>query len=145
MAHDKRMDVFHQICHERGLKVTHQRLAIYNELIGTNEHLDADSIFRRIKHHYPTISLGTVYKTLETFVTIGVLAPVRTAEDRVRYDSNRACHHHLVCIQCHKIEDFYDSTLDNLQIPKRLTKGYHVFACRVEVEGICCECRAKSV
>ena len=51
-----------------GLKGTHQRIAIYDALLSLENHPTAEKIYNSIKKKYPTISLGTVYKTLETFV-----------------------------------------------------------------------------
>ena len=58
---------FEQICKDTGLKLTHQRLVIYTELLKSLDHPSAESLYKRLEKTLPTLSLDTVYRTLATF------------------------------------------------------------------------------
>ncbi len=63
-----------------GIKATHQRIVIYNYVVNTKSHPSAENVFEAIKTEIPSISLGTVYKTLETFSEVGLIKRVMNAE-----------------------------------------------------------------
>lgn len=99
---------------ESGLKVTPQRLAVLNALTHLENHPTVDKIIDFIKKNHPNIAVGTVYKTLETFVLKGIVKKVKTDRDFMRYDAILEKHHHLYCIESDRIEDYYDEELNNL-------------------------------
>lgn len=99
---------------ELGLKITHPRIVIYNALLNLKDHPTAENIYKSIHKQNPSISLGTVYKTLETFCNIGLIAKVKSAEDKVRYDIRTDSHNHLYCKRTDRIIDLYDEDLKKL-------------------------------
>ena len=99
---------------ELGLKITHPRIVIYNALLNLKDHPTAENIYKSIHKQNPSISLGTVYKTLETFCNIGLIAKVKSAEDKVRYDIRTDNHNHLYCKRTDRIIDLYDEELKKL-------------------------------
>lgn len=99
---------------EAGLKATHQRLVILEALMRMHFHPTADQIFEEIHLANPSISMGTVYKTLETFVKSGLLGRVYTSEGHMRYDSKLENHGHIYCSNTREIIDFYDDELNDL-------------------------------
>jgi len=58
--------------------------------------------------------VGTVYKTIETFVEKGLVNKVKTDRDVMRYDVETHKHHHLYCDECDYIENYLDNDLDEL-------------------------------
>ncbi|MCS6816152.1 MAG: transcriptional repressor [Blastocatellia bacterium] len=137
------MAQFVEHCRARGLSVTPQRLAIYHALITSSQHPSAEDIYRRIRRQYPTISLATVYKTLETLEHEGFISKVTPLHETARYDANRARHHHLICVRCHAIEDFSAEALEHLSLPQEATRSWRVLEYTVQVLGICRECQQK--
>ena len=109
-------DNFIKRCKEVGMKVTPQRVAIYRELASSDQHPSAEMIYQRIKKYYPNVSLTTIYRTLETFENLGIVFVVNVLYDAARYDANLEPHHHVVCVKCRKVEDFYDDSHENLRI-----------------------------
>jgi len=97
-----------------GLKVTHQRLVIYQVLQETDTHPAAEGIYEKIKKRNPSISLGTVYKTLEVFVKKGLIKKINTSEGNMRYDARIDNHNHIYCTNTKEIIDFKDLELDML-------------------------------
>lgn len=137
------MEEFMKSCRAHGLKVTPQRLAIYRLLKGSGEHPSADAVYRRIHELYPSISFDTVNRTLLTFVDMGVIDTVESHQGVRRYDTDTSTHHHLHCVKCGKIVDFYDAGIDDIEIPEEVTKGFTILGKRVVISGICPECASK--
>ena len=84
-----------QILTENGLKVTPQRVAVYDAISRMNNHPNAEAIIDFIKKQYPSIAVGTVYNTLETFAQKGIISRMKTNGDVMRYDALMHRHHHL--------------------------------------------------
>ncbi len=133
---------FLDICHQHQLKITPQREVIYRELLKSNTHPTADTIYQIVKGKYPNISYDTVNRTLLTFAEIGVVDVIEIFGGAKRFDPNIKNHHHLHCIQCGKIIDFQSRAYDNLKVPKDLRAEFRVISKRVVLRGICKACLA---
>jgi len=96
------------------LKVTPQRIAVLEALNILNDHPTVDNIKEYVVKNHPNIAVGTIYKTLETFVEKGLVKKVKTEKDVMRYDAILNKHHHLYCEDTERIEDFFDDKLDNM-------------------------------
>ncbi|MCX6167711.1 MAG: transcriptional repressor [Ignavibacteriales bacterium] len=96
------------------LKVTPQRMAVLDALNDLQNHPAADKITEYVLKHHPNIAVGTIYKTLETFVEKGLVKKVKTEKDVMRYDAVLEKHHHLYCENTERIEDFFDDELISL-------------------------------
>ena len=99
---------------EKGLRVTPQRIAIFGAIIKLNNHPTAESIIEDIKKNRPHISVGTVYKVLDSLVEKELLKKVKTEGGIMRYDPLQSSHHHLYCEESDRIEDYQDEKLDEL-------------------------------
>lgn len=97
-----------------GLKGTHQRIAIYEALLNLDGHPTADKIFSSVSKRYPSISLGTVYKTLDTFVEKSLINKVLTTDDIMRYDVRTEQHHHIFCNNSKELIDYEDEALNKV-------------------------------
>jgi len=135
-----KLDVFYQKCKDHGVKVTTQRLAIYKVVSRSLEHPSADKIFKKVGKSFPGLSFDTVNRTLLTFSDIGLIRLVEGCGDDRRFDPDLDLHHHLRCIKCHKIVDFYHSDYDKIAIPKNIQNGFTVISKKVVLEGICQKC-----
>ena len=99
---------------DSNLKVTPQRVAVLEALNNLKNHPTADKIKEYVVKNHPNIAVGTIYKTLETFVDKGLVKKVKTEKDVMRYDAILDKHHHLYCEETERIEDFFDNQLDNM-------------------------------
>jgi len=99
---------------EKRLKVTPQRVAIYEAIYKLNNHPTAENVIDYIKVNYPNISVGTVYKVLDSLVENELLKKVKTEKDIMRYDAVLSNHHHLYCAETDRIEDYEDEKLNKL-------------------------------
>ncbi len=128
------------LLHSRGLKVTPQRLAIYKYIIDSNVHPSADLIFDDIKSILPTISQGTVYKTLGMLVDIGVIQELTFANSHTRYDNNIKNHINIICNSCGDIIDFESDNLTRLNRLLLEEIGGEITAQRFDVYRDCEKC-----
>jgi Fur family peroxide stress response transcriptional regulator len=112
---------------EKGLRVTPQRIAIFTAIIKLSNHPTAEHIIAYIKENHPNISVGTVYKVLDSLVESHLLKKVKTESGIMRYDPLPVNHHHLYCEETDRIEDYEDEQLDELIIQYFEKKGIKNF------------------
>ena len=99
---------------EKGFKVTSQRLAICAFILSRKDHPTADQIYHELRTEYPTISLGTVYKTLLLLKELGLIQELGFKEGSVRYDPDMEVHVNMVCSKCGKISDYKSENVEKL-------------------------------
>jgi Fur family peroxide stress response transcriptional regulator len=97
-------------------------------------------MYQIVKEKFPNISFDTVNRTLLTFAEVGIVDVVEVFGGAKRFDPNIANHHHLHCISCGEIIDFYNDDYNNLDVPKDIRKRFSVLDKRVVLKGICEEC-----
>ena len=108
-------DQLQQQLAEAGLRATRQRLLILESLLVLPGHPTAEQVHQRVTGQLPSVSLGTVYKALDSFVAAGLTRRVASAEgSRRRYDADCSEHHHLLCADTQEIIDYCDPQLDEL-------------------------------
>jgi len=140
-AVDQRLAAFKERCGQLALALTPQRLSIYQVLASDAAHPSAEDIYRRIKPSLPSLSLGTVYRTLELFEEHGLISRVHAFSDQARFDANLDDHHHLVCMKCRRVLDFEDQRLATLPIDQADLHGFQVLTHRIHLVGFCATCK----
>lgn len=126
---------------EKKLKLTPQRLAVYQYLKSTNEHPSAETIYNALQATYPTMSLATVYKSLKTLVEVNLVQELNVGEGNFRYDANCFEHCHIQCVKCGKVEDLMDLPLPNLNALVEENTEYKVHWNKIFFYGLCKECQ----
>ncbi len=111
----------------KGLRVTPQRIAILGAVVKMSNHPTAEKIIEYVKTNHPNISVGTVYKVLDSLVENSLLNKVKTERGAMRYDPLQTNHHHLYCEETDRIEDYEDEKLDELIIDYFNKKGIKNF------------------
>jgi Fur family transcriptional regulator, peroxide stress response regulator len=137
---ERRMDAFLQACKREGVKVTHQRMEIFREVAGTEEHPDAETVYNRVRRRIPTVSLDTVYRALAFMEKVKLISRVHVLSERSRFDANTRPHHHFVCSKCGLIRDFQDPEIERLHVPDEVRSWGSVDSIHVEIEGTCAKC-----
>jgi Fe2+ or Zn2+ uptake regulation protein len=130
----------------RGLAVTHQRLAICEAVAESRAHPGVDEIYRTVRKRLPTVSRGTVYRTLETLCREGLVADVSHVRGTARFEAAAEPHHHMVCLSCRRIIDLHDPALDGLAPSSRgggEARGFEVTGYQIQFQGHCGDCRRK--
>ncbi len=140
---EQRMKHLEAVCHDEGIKLTHQRMEIFREVAQTGDHPDADQVFQRVRNRMPTVSLDTVYRTLWLLNDLGLVATLGSSRERTRFDANLNRHHHFVCGLCGFTRDFYSNHLDNIRLPDSVGALGEIEATHVQVRGVCRECVEK--
>ncbi|MEO7430314.1 MAG: transcriptional repressor [Acidimicrobiales bacterium] len=136
----KSVEVLTQQFRARGLKVTPQRQSIFRALSSSTVHPTAESIYATVSTEMPTISLRTVYQTLNDLAAMGELSVLDLGTGRTRFDPNLEPHHHLVCEECGRIDDLHAS-FPGVAVPRtREAKGFQVTATEIVFRGRCASC-----
>lgn len=139
------MERFIDRCRHEGLKVTPQRIAIYQVLKESRDHPTADAVYRKMAATHPTISFDTVNRTLLTLAEIGVIDTVESYSVSRRFDTDTSPHHHVHCVKCGHIADFIDPGLDAVEVPEEITRQFNVIRQRMVVSVICPDCETRDV
>ena len=129
---------FREKLQEKGLKVTPQRVAIYEAIVKLKNHPTAENLIEYIKVNHPNIAVGTVYKVLDSLVENELLKKVKTEKDIMRYDAVLSNHHHLYCAETDRIEDYEDeklNTLINDYFKKNKIKNFKVQDIKLQITG----------
>jgi len=132
------MQFFREQLKSKGLKVTPQRVAIYEAVAELHNHPTAENIIEYIKTNHTNISVGTVYKVLDSLVENNLLRKVKNEKDIMRYDAIMSHHHHLYCSETDRIEDFEDPQLDQFiteYFKKKKIKNFKVQDIKLQITG----------
>ncbi|MDD2462718.1 MAG: Fur family transcriptional regulator [Desulfobulbus sp.] len=134
---------FEQICKDAGLKLTHQRMVIYAELLKSHDHPSAETLYKRLETSLPTLALDTVYRTLATFEKLGLVHRLETVASQARYDALGLRHHHFLCDECGQVFDFFWPSFDTMRLPTSLGEIGEIDRTSVVAHGTCASCKGK--
>ena len=125
----------------RGLKVTPQRTSVFRILHGDHTHPTAESVHRAVARDMPSVSLRTVYQTLNDLAAMGEIRALDVGTGSTRFDPNiETAHDHAVCQVCGAVRD--------IRVPSTpvasaaLPEGFEASATEVIVRGRCAACAA---
>ncbi len=125
-----------------GLRLTSQRLAVVNVLAATRSHPSAAAVFAEAKKKAPSISLSTVYLTLDALKRAGLIKELEFADRDSRFEADATDHLNLVCRECGRIDDFpAASPVPADRVEK--TTGFKVSEMRLEYYGDCRRCSSR--
>lgn len=111
-----------------GLKATLPRLKIL-ELFqkGDQRHMTAEDVFRVLLLDRSDIGLATVYRVLTQFEQAGILIRSHFESGKSVYELNEGQHHdHLVCLDCGRVEEFFDAEIEKRQHVVAKAKGFEI-------------------
>jgi Fur family ferric uptake transcriptional regulator len=138
-------DLFKTRISEEGLKATKQREEILNTFLNSSGHKSLAQIYAQVAKANPKIGYVTVYRTLKLLTRLGLANRRKFEDGETRYEpvSEGTHHDHLICLDCGKIIEFEDQTLEAHQ--KGIAQRYrfkisHHF---MELYGRCEECARK--
>ena len=137
---DAKVRGFMDRCRKSGRKLTSQRLAIYRELVRSDDHPSAEMLHRKVKKNSPSISLDTVNRTLLTLYEMGEASIVEGSGDPKRFDAGMDKHQHFRCLKCKRIIDFHHNPFDDIKVPATISRKFTVLRKTIYLEGICDRC-----
>ena len=111
-----------------GLKATLPRLRIL-ELFEKSEvrHLSAEDVYKILVKEGTDTGLATVYRVLTQFEQVGLLIRHHFETGKAVFELNPGTHHdHLVCLQCGRVEEFYDADIEKRQIKVAEQRGFKI-------------------
>lgn len=123
---------------EKGLRVTPQRIAIYEAVVNLGNHPTVENIVAYIENSHPNISIGTVYKVLDSLVENQLLMKIKNDSGVMQYDAVLSRHHHLYCEESKNIRDFEDPELDKLiahYFERKKIKGFEINDITLQITG----------
>jgi len=122
-------------------KRTPQRIAILAYLEGNTSHPSAEEIYRAVSIGYRSLSVATVYNTLNTLAQAGALRELTIDPERKRYDPDTSRHHHLLCVLCHKIVDIPAGIA--VDLPANMARDFTLLGNHISFYGHCSPCKTK--
>ncbi|QJT10792.1 transcriptional repressor [Oceanidesulfovibrio marinus] len=132
---------FRTACRRAGLKVTHQREVIFEEISRARDHPSAEKLFQRVRGRIPSVSIDTVYRTLDMLEDAGFVVKIRV-RGATRFDGDVSDHHHFCCSVCGRVYDFAWREFDALEPPEAARECGEIRSSRVVLEGVCSRCAA---
>ena len=132
-----------------GLKVTLPRLKILEILEnGTTRHQSAEAIYKQLLESNEDIGLATVYRVLTQFEAAGLVVRHHFENGMAVFELNEGTHHdHIVCLDCGKVEEFYDAEIEKRQNDVATAKGFiiadHALSLYAHCTRASCPHRAK--
>jgi Fe2+ or Zn2+ uptake regulation protein len=130
-----------EIFRASGRKVTPQRQSIFSALHGAGDHPTAEGIYESVREEMPTISLRTVYQTLNDLAAMGEVHAVDLGTGSARFDPHIDPHHHMVCDHCGWVSDV-EEDFPHVTLPAATGSGFEVAATEIVFRGRCAKCAA---
>jgi Fur family ferric uptake transcriptional regulator len=126
-----------KLCREKGLKMTKQRRVIARVLSESDDHPDAQALFRRASRVDPRISQATVYRTVRLFEETGILERLDFGSGPKRYEEAAGEHHdHLIDIDTGAVIEFHNADIERLQEEVARKLGFKLVDHRMELYGV---------
>lgn len=142
---DRSENEFKQIIRHLNLKVTGQRLAILKCLHDGRRHVTAQELYEKVIVKNPEIGFATVYRFLRTLTDGQFVTEVRMGGLPARYELTPKRHHdHLTCVQCGKIVEFENRTIESHQEKVADQFGFKLTHHILELYGVCPDCQGKN-
>lgn len=140
-AKQKRLEAFEASCREADIPCTYQRRAILKAVLDCDQHPSVNEVYKAVSAVNPEMSRATVHRNLELMSAMGIITKTCHPGGVARYDARTDIHHHLICLSCNSIVDIDDDKLNALEIPDTSAVGFEVSDFRVQLRGVCRNCR----
>ncbi|HLF28962.1 MAG TPA: Fur family transcriptional regulator [Anaerolineae bacterium] len=129
-----------------GHRITAQRQVVLEVVESSPKHLDAETIYQRVREKDPQISLATVYRTLSVLKEMGLIEQSYLARNHTReyYEPVGAPeHHHFTCLGCRTVIEFQSQRVKQMRADLQRELGLDISHACICLEGYCRSCAAK--
>ena len=124
-----------QRCAEAGLKMTGQRKTILKVLDEAHNHMSVEDVYALAKAADSTISMATVYRTLNILDELHLITKHEFKENFSRFDINMEHHHHLIDVETGDVVEFQNDEIEKMKKEIARKLGYELVECRLELYG----------
>ncbi len=124
----------------KGYKATPQRIVICRIALNSREHPSAQEVYNEVKKVHPTVSLATVYKTMEVLRDLNLVQELNFPKGQARFDSYMKPHTNLICEKCGRITDVDDLASKEIMNRVAVTTKFKPNGQRIDVYGTCQKC-----
>ena len=124
----------------KGYKATPQRIAICRVVLNKRTHPSAQQVYTEVRKTNPTVTLATVYKTLEVLRDLNLVQEINFPEGQARFDSCMKAHINLVCLKCGSIVDLDDTIVMEIASKVTASTKFKPAGQRTDVYGTCQKC-----
>ena len=124
-----------------GVRITPQRLAIAEAVVNSTDHPSVQQIFERVRDHFPSMTLATIYSTLDVLERSGLIQELPFPQFS-RYESNLEPHVNLVCVKSGNVTDATVGQEMVARLKSQISSGssFQVAWQRVDFLGWCSSC-----
>jgi len=126
-----------------GYKATPQRIAICRFAASSPEHPTAARIYNEVRKQHPTVSLATVYKTINLLKEHHIIQELAIVDGDKRFDPNTQTHLNLICVKCGEIRDSDNPVIKDSVEKAAEDEGFSVTGQNLTLYGVCHQCAAK--
>ncbi len=141
------LETFKQLLKGSGFKFTKQRELVLKVLYENEGHFTPEDLYNLIKSKHPDINLGiaTVYRTLTLLEESGIVNSISFGSKGKKYEMGLKEHHdHLICIECGRLIEFQDETIEKLQEEIAQKFNFKMTDHIMNITGICEACQTAS-
>ncbi|PJB69135.1 MAG: transcriptional repressor [Alphaproteobacteria bacterium CG_4_9_14_3_um_filter_47_13] len=124
-----------QACAKAGLKMTGQRRVILKVLDESEDHPSVEEVYERTKEIDSSISMATVYRTLNLLDELDLVTRHEFKENFARYELNMNHHHHLIDVETGDVIEFQNAAIERMKEEIAKSLGYDLIECRLELYG----------
>jgi Fur family ferric uptake transcriptional regulator len=139
----KEQEVLEDFIVQNKLKITKQRRAVLNAFLQCEDHISAEELHKLVVSTDPKVGLATVYRTISLLTQSGLASELDFGDGMKRYEHNyRHSHHdHMICTECGKIIEFNHPLIEKFQEEVASKNGFIMTSHKLDIFGICKECR----
>lgn len=143
---DSVMRIFTSYLESKNYRKTRERFAILDEIYSVQGHFDVESLYEMLKTKKYTVSIATVYNTIELLLECNLIKKHQFGENTSRYEKSFECnnHDHLICTGCGAVVEFWNPIVKEIQETTSASTGFDVVYHVLYFYGLCPKCKSKN-
>ena len=135
-------DLFRQYLRSRGLKYTPERRTLLREILGHDEHFEAEQLLFVLRQGGVRVAKATIYRTLPLLVDCGLIQQVQFGDKLARYEHTfgQEPHDHMICRSCRRVIEFANAEVARLRSEIAGRHQFQAQSHRFQITGLCADC-----